>query len=86
MPVNPHDPTRTRPHTGHINWVRCAEPSPDDRLIVSGSDDKTVKLWDLASKTNAHTFYEPSGMVTAVAFHPDGTCVAAASTDATVKV
>lgn len=27
---------------GHTNWVRSAKPSPDDRLVVSGSDDKTV--------------------------------------------
>lgn len=40
----------------------------------------------MTSKTNAHTFYEPTGMVTSVAFHPDGTCVAAAGSDATVKV
>jgi centriolar protein POC1 len=27
---------------GHMNWVRAVDPSPDSRLIVSGSDDKTV--------------------------------------------
>lgn len=27
---------------GHVNWVRTVAPSPDDRLLVSGSDDKTV--------------------------------------------
>jgi len=32
------------------------------------------------------TFYEHAGMVTSVAFHPDGTCIAAGSTDHTVKV
>lgn len=36
---------------GHINWVRSAVPSPDDRLIVSGSDDKTVSLPSIASKS-----------------------------------
>lgn len=28
--------------------VRDTAISVDDRLVVSGSDDKTVKLWDLA--------------------------------------
>jgi WD40 repeat protein len=34
---------------GHTNWVRSADISHDDRLVVSGSDDKTVKLWDISS-------------------------------------
>ncbi len=29
---------------GHQNWVRCCHISPDGRLAVSGSDDKTVKV------------------------------------------
>ena len=27
-----------------MNWVHSAKPSSDDRLIVSGSDDKTVRV------------------------------------------
>ena len=29
-----------------MNWVHSAKPSSDDRLIVSGSDDKTVMSFD----------------------------------------
>lgn len=71
---------------GHLNWVRGVSVAPDDRLVVSGSDDKTVKLWDLNSNTCVHTFFEHRGMVSCVDFHPDGTCVAAASTDSTIKI
>jgi len=35
--------------------------SPDGRLIVSGSDDKTVKIWDRQSKECVHTFFEHGG-------------------------
>ena len=47
--------------TGHSNWVRSACFSPDCRMIVSGSDDKSVRLWDRQSKECIHTFYEYGG-------------------------
>ena len=35
---------------GHTNWIRSAQFSPDSIIIASCSDDKTVKVWDLAKK------------------------------------
>lgn len=58
---------------GHTNWVRSAQFSPDARIIVSGSDDKTVKIWDLATKKNLMTFKDHLDIVRDVKFHPDGT-------------
>ena len=43
---------------GHNNWVRSAAFSPDSNLAVSGSDDKLVKLWDVATHQSIHTFYD----------------------------
>ena len=50
--------------TGHSNWVRSARFSPDGRLIVSGSDDKTVRIWDRQNKNCVQTFHEHGGLVT----------------------
>ena len=72
--------------TSHSNWIRSAKFSPDSRLIVSGSDDKSVKIWDVAKKSVIHTFLDHTGIVNNVRFHPDGTCVASCAHDKKIKV
>jgi WD40 repeat protein len=32
---------------GHSNWVRSTRFNSNGGVAVSGSDDKTVKLWDV---------------------------------------
>lgn len=66
--------------------MKSAQFSPDTRLICSGSDDKSVKLWDVTQKSLIHSYNDHEGSVNKVMFHPDGTCVASASADRTLKI
>ena len=36
---------------GHSDWVRCVQFSPKGDTIVSGSEDRTLKIWDVALGT-----------------------------------
>lgn len=72
--------------SGHMNWVRTAEFSPDCRLAVSGGDDKTMRLWDIGSKQLLRLYDDNQSVINSVAFHPDGTCIAAAGTDKVIRV
>jgi centriolar protein POC1 len=70
----------------HSNWIKSAEFSPDTRLIVSGSEDRQVKLWDVTSKALIRGFTDHNAAVNSVKFHPDGTCVASGSSDNSIKI
>ena len=34
---------------GHTSNVTCVFYTPDDRIIISGSYDKTIKLWNAST-------------------------------------
>ncbi|BAZ20456.1 WD-40 repeat-containing protein [Kalymmatonema gypsitolerans NIES-4073] len=71
---------------GHTESVTSVSFSRDGKLLASGSEDKTVKLWDLDSRKDVKTFSKHTGSVTNVSFSPDGKIIASASKDKTVKL
>jgi WD40 repeat protein len=75
----------TYPHRPHRSVYSVAF-SPDGRLLASGSDDKTIKLWDVASGREVRTLSGHTSWVNSVAFSPDGRLLASGSSDQTIKL
>ncbi|KAF9025073.1 WD40 repeat-like protein [Hymenopellis radicata] len=60
--------------------------SPDSKLLVSGSSDHTITVWDVATCKLLETFVGHENVVWSVAFSPDGKRIVSGSRDGTVRV
>ena len=63
---------RVQMQIGHAASINSVTFSPDGKLALSGSDDKTMKLWDVATGRELRSFGGHLGGVNSVAFSPDG--------------
>jgi WD40 repeat protein len=70
-------------HTGSVSSV-CF--SADDKTLASGSEDRTIKLWDVASAQERATLKGHTGGVRSVCFSADGKILASGSEDRTIKL
>ena len=75
---------------GHTQEIYSLDFSRDGKLIVSGSGDKTARIWDMETGgCKVLAILEPDNIdagVTSVAISPDGRWVAAGSLDMVVRI
>ncbi|KAK3363996.1 beta transducin-like protein HET-D2Y [Lasiosphaeria hispida] len=79
-------------HSGYINSITFSPDSnliasgSNSKLVVSGSDVKTVKIWNVATGACTQTLEGHSGNVRSITFLPDLKLMVSRSYDKTVKI
>jgi len=72
--------------SGHTHSVKSFVFSPDGTSLISGSEDKTIKLWDMQTGGVVRTFQGHTGWVVSVSISADHTKIASASHDRTIRL
>jgi WD40 repeat protein len=71
--------------TGHSDVVNSVAFSVDGKMLASGSDDRTIKLWEIETGRELKTLKGDFGVVSAVTFSADGKVLASGSLN-TIKL
>ncbi|HEY9852629.1 MAG TPA: serine/threonine-protein kinase [Leptolyngbyaceae cyanobacterium] len=71
---------------GHTASIYALAISPDSQTLVSGSNDKSIKIWDLNSGKLVNTLRGHKNAVNSVAISPDGQTLASGGGDRTLKL
>ncbi|MGL5060670.1 MAG: WD40 repeat domain-containing protein, partial [Microcoleus sp.] len=71
---------------GHTLGVKAVAVAPDGKTAISGSYDKTLKIWDTETGTELRTLTGHSSPVTAMAIAADGKTAISGSYDKTLKI
>ncbi len=71
---------------GHENWVCSIAFSSDGTRLLSGSADRTIKLWERETSHCLQTLTGHSNWVMSAVFSPDGERLASGSADRTIKL
>jgi eukaryotic-like serine/threonine-protein kinase len=68
-------------HGGEVHAVAF---SPEGRRLVTASEDRSARLWDVSTGSSLAPPLKHEGPVRAVAFHPEGTFIATAGDDGSI--
>jgi len=71
---------------GHRDSVHCLDISPDARLALSGSADKTLRLWDVATGQCLRVLEGHTNTILAICMSPSARAAISSSIDGTVRV
>ncbi|MBL8799932.1 MAG: WD40 repeat domain-containing protein [Planctomycetia bacterium] len=72
--------------TGHTGTILAIAVSADGQRLLSGSEDRTLRLWDINGEKELKRFEGHRAAVSAVAISPDGKRALSGSHDRTIRL
>uniref|UniRef100_A0A8D0HKG4 Ribosome biogenesis protein BOP1 n=1 Tax=Sphenodon punctatus TaxID=8508 RepID=A0A8D0HKG4_SPHPU len=82
--LQPFPTTQALVYRGHSSLVRCLSVSPSGQWLVTGSDDGTVRFWEVCTARCMRTLPVP-GVVKSVAWNPNpSVCLVAVAVEQSV--
>jgi WD40 repeat protein len=85
-PLSAQEPKLRDTLQGHKDVVLSVAFSPDSKTLASSGQDKTIKLWDVATGKAKDTLMGHTGTVGCLAYSRDGKTLASGSFDKTIKL
>jgi WD40 repeat protein/uncharacterized protein YwqG len=85
-PLSAEEPGLRKTFKGHIYQVTAVAFSPDGKTLASGSCDRTIKLWDVATGKNTATLTGHTNAILCVTFSWDGRKLASGDWDGTIRL
>ncbi|MCL6589279.1 MAG: WD40 repeat domain-containing protein [Firmicutes bacterium] len=71
---------------GRESLIYCIAWAPDGAALASGSDDRTIQLWDLETGKRLRTLKGHTDTIFSVAWSPEGKTLASGSQDKTIRL
>lgn len=71
---------------GHTMGINSIAISPNNKYIISGSKDATIKIWERTTGNLLRSLRNHKKYVNSVVVSPDGNNIISGSNDKTVKV
>jgi WD40 repeat protein len=78
--------THRKTLSGHAQQIRTLAFSLDGQTLASGSDDKSIRLWNWHTGECQRILRGHKSWISAVAYSPDGSLLASASEDQSVRL
>ncbi|WP_298906029.1 serine/threonine-protein kinase [uncultured Nostoc sp.] len=73
-------------YSGHSGWINSIAISPDGQTLVSASNDKTIKVWNLKNGEEIFTITPDTDTVKSLVISPDGYSLVSGNINGVIQV